>query len=178
MQHVLSCTQHNHISSREHAWLKIKIAHHCVLTIIVIHVSCLTCLFLLPLLSFHSLVRHPILLEHDEHLGPDERAHCDDLRQSGGFIDNDTHILDCDSCTRKSIAEAHITSGKPSTTRSIDKVCTDAGFLKTVEVGQYFMTRHTDEFLHFAEPVTCREYNLPRDDKSTDPKGWKSELNL
>ena len=27
------------------------------------------------------------------------------------------------------------------------KICTDAGFLKTVEVGQYFMTKHTDEFL-------------------------------
>ena len=52
------------------------------------------------------------------------------------------------------------------------KMCTDAGFLKTVEVGQYFMTKHTEEFLQFAEPVTCREYNLPRDDKSTDPKGW------
>ena len=26
------------------------------------------------------------------------------------------------------------------------KVCTDAGFLKTAEVGQYFMTKHTDEF--------------------------------
>ena len=25
------------------------------------------------------------LLEHDEYLGPDERPHCDDLRQSGGF---------------------------------------------------------------------------------------------
>ena len=55
-----------------------------------------------------------------------------------------------------------------STTRSIDK---DAGILKTVEVGQYFMTKHTDEFLQFAEPVTCREYILPRDEKSTDPKG-------
>ena len=52
------------------------------------------------------------------------------------------------------------------------KNCTDAGFLKTVEVGQYFMTKHTDEFFQFAEPVTCREYTLPRDDKSTDPKGW------
>ena len=37
------------------------------------------------------------------------------------------------------------------------KFCTDAGFLKTVEAGQYFMTKHTDEFLQFAEPVTCRE---------------------
>ena len=52
------------------------------------------------------------------------------------------------------------------------KMCTDAGFLKTVEVGQYFMTKHTDEFSQFAEPVTCREYTLPRDEKSTDPKGW------
>ena len=51
-------------------------------------------------------------------------------------------------------------------------MCTDAGFLKTVEVGQYFMTKHTDEFLHFAEPVTRREYTLPRDEKSSDPNGW------
>ena len=34
------------------------------------------------------------------------------------------------------------------------------------------MTKHTDEFLQFVEPVTCREYILPRDDISTDPKGW------
>ena len=34
------------------------------------------------------------------------------------------------------------------------------------------MTKHTDEFLQFAEPVTCREKTLPRDEKSTDPKGW------
>ena len=52
------------------------------------------------------------------------------------------------------------------------KTRTDAGFLKTVEVGQYFMTKHTDEFLQFAEPVTCREYTLPRDEKSSDPKVW------
>ena len=52
------------------------------------------------------------------------------------------------------------------------KICTDAGFLTTVEVGQYFMAKHTDEFLQFAEPVTRRAFSLPRDDKSTDPKGW------
>ena len=52
------------------------------------------------------------------------------------------------------------------------KICIDAGFLKTVEVGQYFMTKHTDEFSQFTEPMTCREYTLPRDEKSTDPKGW------
>ena len=52
------------------------------------------------------------------------------------------------------------------------KICTDAGFLKTVEVGQYFMTKHTDEFLQFAEPVTCRENMSPRDEDTSEPKGW------
>ena len=40
------------------------------------------------------------------------------------------------------------------------KICIDAGFLKTVEVGQYFLTKDTEEFLQFAAPVTCREYTL------------------
>ena len=52
------------------------------------------------------------------------------------------------------------------------KICTDAGFLTTVEVGQYFMTKDTEEFSQFTEPVACREYTLPRDEKSSDPKGW------
>ena len=52
------------------------------------------------------------------------------------------------------------------------KFCIDAGFLTTVEVGQYFMTKDTDEFSQFTEPVTCREYTLPRDEKSSDLKGW------
>ena len=34
------------------------------------------------------------------------------------------------------------------------------------------MTKDTEEFSQFAEPVTCRECTLPRDEKSTDPKGW------
>ena len=76
------------------------------------------------------------------------------------------------SFTRKFIARVQRMSGKASTTRSCDEICIDAGFLTTVEVGQYFMTKHTDEFSQFAEPVACREYTLPRDDKSTDPKGW------
>ena len=54
----------------------------------------------------------------------------------------------------------------------LTKVCIGAGFLKTVEVGQYFMTKHTDEFLQFADSVACRECTLPQDDKSSDPKGW------
>ena len=34
------------------------------------------------------------------------------------------------------------------------------------------MTKDTEEFSQFAEPVTCREYTLPRDEKSSDTKGW------
>ena len=52
------------------------------------------------------------------------------------------------------------------------KFCTDAGFLTTVDVGQYFMTKDTEEFSQSTEPVTCREYTLPRDEKSSDPNGW------
>ena len=51
-------------------------------------------------------------------------------------------------------------------------ICTDAGFLNVVEIGQYFMTKDTEEFSQFTVSVACREYTLPRDDKSTDPKGW------
>ena len=60
------------------------------------------------------------------------------------------------------------------------KVCSDAGFLKTVVVGQYFMTEHTDEFLQSTEPVACGEYTLPRDEKSSDPKevGFKGTAKL
>ena len=52
------------------------------------------------------------------------------------------------------------------------KFCTDAGFLTTVEVGQYFMTKDTEEFSQFTESVACREYILPRDENSSEPKGW------
>ena len=52
------------------------------------------------------------------------------------------------------------------------KICTGAGFQTTVGVGQYFMTKDTEEFSQFKESVACREYTLPRDEKSTDPKGW------
>ena len=35
------------------------------------------------------------------------------------------------------------------------------------------MIKHTVEFSQFTEPVTCREYTLPRDEKKkTDPRGW------
>ena len=40
-----------------------------------------------------------------------------------------------------------------------------------VEVGQYFMTKDTGDFRQFRS-VACREYTLPRDDQTSQPKGW------
>ena len=61
---------------------------------------------------------------------------------------------------------------KLSQQNRVIKFCTDAGFLKTVDVGQYFMTKDTEEFSQNTESVVCREYTLPRDEKASDPKGW------
>ena len=47
----------------------------------------------------------------------------------------------------------------------------DAGFFHVVEVGQYFMTKDTGDFRQF-HTVACREYTLPRDDGSSQPRGW------
>ena len=45
----------------------------------------------------------------------------------------------------------------------------DAGFLSVVEIRQYFMTKDTGEQF---QAVACREYTLPREDGSSQPKGW------
>ena len=50
------------------------------------------------------------------------------------------------------------------------KFCMDAGFVHVVEVGQYFMTKDTNDFKQF-RAVACREYTLPRDG-SSQPRGW------
>ena len=57
----------------------------------------------------------------------------------------------------------------------VSKFCTDAGFLTTVEVGQYFVTKDTEEFSQFTDSVACREYTLPRDENLSEPKGWIRE---
>ena len=54
----------------------------------------------------------------------------------------------------------------------LSKFCTDAGFLTTVEVEQFFMTKDNEEFSQFTDSVACREYTLPRDEDSSEPKGW------
>ena len=51
----------------------------------------------------------------------------------------------------------------------LSKFC--AGFLNVVKVGQYFMTKDTEEFSQF-RVMACREYTLPRDEEASQPKGW------
>ena len=58
---------------------------------------------------------------------------------------------------------------KLSQTDKVSKFCVDAGFLSVVEIGQYFMTKDTGEQFY---AVACREYTLPREDGSSQPKGW------
>ena len=61
---------------------------------------------------------------------------------------------------------------RPSQQNRVIKICPDAGFLTTVDVGQFFMTKDTEAFSQFTESVACRECTLPRDEKLSDPKGW------
>ena len=53
----------------------------------------------------------------------------------------------------------------------VSKFCKEAGFMRVVEVGQYFLTKDTGDFRQFRS-VACREYTLPRDDPASQPKGW------
>ena len=55
----------------------------------------------------------------------------------------------------------------------VSKFCMEAGFVHVVEVGQYFMTKDTGDFRQF-HTVAC-EYTLPRDDGSSQPRGWIQE---
>ena len=49
---------------------------------------------------------------------------------------------------------------KLSQTYKVSKFCMHARILSVVEIGQNFMA------------VACREYALPRDDGSSQPRGW------
>ena len=53
----------------------------------------------------------------------------------------------------------------------VSKFCKEAGFMRVVEVGQYFVTKDTGDFRRFRS-VACREYTLPRNDPASEAKGW------
>ena len=53
----------------------------------------------------------------------------------------------------------------------VNKFCKEAGVMRVVEVGQYFVTKDTGSLRQFRS-VACREYTLPRDDPASQAKGW------
>ena len=53
----------------------------------------------------------------------------------------------------------------------VSKFCKEAGFMRVVEIGQYFVTKDTGDFRQFRS-VACREYTLLRDDSASQPEGW------
>ena len=50
----------------------------------------------------------------------------------------------------------------------VSTFCKEAGFMRVVKVGQYFVTKDTGDFRQF-HSVACREYPLPRDDPASQP---------
>ena len=54
----------------------------------------------------------------------------------------------------------------------VTRFCVEAGFMRVVEVGQYFVTKNTGSFRQFRS-VACREYTLPRDDPASQKHGFK-----
>ena len=58
-----------------------------------------------------------------------------------------------------------------STESKVSRFCKEAGFMRIVEVGQCFVTKDTGNLRQFRS-VACREYTLPRDDPSSEAKGW------
>ena len=51
----------------------------------------------------------------------------------------------------------------------VSRFCMEAGFMRVVEVGQYFISKDTGDFRQFRS-VVCREYTLPRNDGSSQTK--------
>ena len=59
----------------------------------------------------------------------------------------------------------------------VSRFCKEAGFMRVVEVGQYFVTKNTGDFRQ-SRSVACREYTLPLDDPASQrkEKDWFKEI--
>ena len=81
-------------------------------------------------------------------------------------------LLDCDDLAHKDLLLQQYGERieKLSQQDKLSKFCMDAGFLTTVEVGQYFMTKDTAELSQFTDSVACCEYTMPRDTRKLDSR--------
>ena len=89
-----------------------------------------------------------------------------------GEVKAETLVLDEDPMNDQILWQQYIQQVESlSPENRISKFCMEAGFIRVVEVGQYFMTKDTGDFRQFRS-VACREFSLHRDDPASQPKGW------
>ena len=89
-----------------------------------------------------------------------------------GEVKAETPVHDEDPRNDQTIWQQYIQQIESlSPENKVSKFCKEAGFMRVVEVGQYFVTKDTGVFIQF-QSVACREYTLPRDDRASQPKGW------
>ena len=81
--------------------------------------------------------------------------------------------LDCDDPTKQDLLLQQYGERieKLSQQDKLSKFCLDAGFLNVVEIGQYFISKDTGDLTQF-HAVACREYTLPREEGSSQLRGW------
>ena len=88
-----------------------------------------------------------------------------------GEVKAETPVLDEDPRNDQIILQQYIQQVESlSPENRLSKFCKEAGFMRVVEVGQYFVTKDTGDFRQF-QSVACREYTLPRDDRASQPTG-------
>ena len=84
-----------------------------------------------------------------------------------GEVKAETPVHDEDPINDQTIWQQYIQQVESlSPENRICKFCKEAGFMRVVEVGQYFVTKDTSQF----NSVACREYTSPRDDQASQPK--------
>ena len=81
--------------------------------------------------------------------------------------------LDCDDLAHKDLLLQQYGERieKLSQQDKLSKFCMDAGFLNVVEIGQYFMTKDTEDVTQF-HAMACREYRDEEASQKLDPY-WK-----
>ena len=89
-----------------------------------------------------------------------------------GEVKAETPLHDEDPMNDQMIWQQYIQQVESlSPENKVSKFRKEAGFMRVVEVGQYFVTKDTGDFRQFRS-VACREYTLPRDDSASQAKGW------
>ena len=59
----------------------------------------------------------------------------------------------------------------------VSRFCEEAGFMRVVEIGEYFMTKDTGDFRQFRS-VACREYTFSRIQLHNQKDGFKETWEL